>query len=96
MMLVDEDAKDRDDRLGRAELEFTREMLHKGFELENKEVKVKKRRGSVLPYVLTYAAGILPGQRVRKHTRVIISAKVVGKTSSVDNVRVYTLGPGAY
>ncbi|THH11170.1 hypothetical protein EW145_g837 [Phellinidium pouzarii] len=96
LSVIDEDVKDRDDRLGKAEARFTRDMMHEGFEVREKEFKIQKRRGSVLPYIMTYLAPILPGQHLRKHPRIIISAKVVGKTKTLDDSRVYTIGPNAY
>lgn len=93
LSVVDEDTKDRDDRLGRAEVAFTRDMMREGYEFSEREFKAKKRRGSVLPYFLTYAEGILPQHEVRKHNRVIVSAKVLGKTDDRNNFRFHTIGP---
>ncbi|KAI5122779.1 hypothetical protein M0805_000123 [Coniferiporia weirii] len=95
LSVIDDDVKDRDDRLGKAEARFTEGMMYDGFKIKEKEFKIQKRRGSIAPYVMTYLAPILPGQRLRKHPRLIISATVIGKNNSSDN-RVYTIGPNAY
>ena len=97
LRLTDEDNKDRDDRLGRAEVCFTPEMMYKGFEIKEQEFKVKKRRGSFVPYVMTYLAALLPGECLRKHSRIIISAKVLDRTENqFDIVRAYTIGPSRF
>ena len=71
--------------------------MHEGFEFREKEFKVKKRRGSVVPYILTYLEGTIPGHHVRKHNRVVLSAKVVGKTKVKENdFRVHTVGPSKH
>ncbi|KAH8114510.1 hypothetical protein DFH11DRAFT_1508846 [Phellopilus nigrolimitatus] len=96
MKIVDEDTNDRDDRLGKAEASFSREMMHEGFEVKERAFKVQKRRGSIIPYIMTYAASILPGQSLRKHNRIVISAKVLEKATHPNDRRVYTVGPNAY
>ncbi|OCB89891.1 hypothetical protein A7U60_g2920 [Sanghuangporus baumii] len=96
LSVVDEDTKDRDDRLGGAVMAFTRDMMREGFEIKERELKVQKRQGSIVPYILTYMEGILPGHKVRKHNRIVISAKVIGRTNDQDDFRVHTIGPNTY
>lgn len=96
MAVKDEDANDRDDRLGKAYAEFTDGELRDGFEVQNKEVKVMKRKGSVVPYIQTYVAAILPGQHLRKHNRVILSVRVLGRAENQTDERVFTVGPSKW
>ena len=93
MSVKDEDANDRDDRLGKSYAYFTNGAIHDGFEVRNKEVKIMKRKGSVVPYIQTYVAAVLPGQHLRKHNRVAISVKVLGRAENQIDDRPFTVGP---
>lgn len=93
--VIDEDVKDRDDRLGKARVHFTHEMMFVGFDFHERDFKVQKRKGSIAPYVMTYLAPIFPGQKLRKHPRVVVSARIVDKSMAHGDYRVYTVGPSA-
>ena len=95
MRLLDEDRK-RDDRLGLAEVHFDGGMMHEGFVVENSAYKVQKRKGSIQPWAQTYAAALFPGQKLRKHSRVTISARILGKCPNTVGRKPYTIGPSAY
>lgn len=95
LAVIDEDVNDRDDRLGKAQIQFTHEMMFVGFDFQEREFKVQKRKGSIAPYVMTYLAPILPGQKLLKHPRIIVSAKIIEKTQAHGDSRVYTIGPSA-
>jgi len=95
MRVRDEDQK-KDDRLGMAVVLFDSGMMHEGFEVKEKAYKVKKRRGSFRPWLQTYLAAAFPGQKLEKHNRVVISARVVAKSTNEKGRKPYTIGPNAY
>lgn len=94
MRVRDEDQK-RDDRLGKAVVQFDGSMMHEGFEVKEQAYKVKKRRGSFRPWLQTYLAAAFPGQKLQKHNRVVISARIVAKSTDEVGRKPYTIGPSA-
>ncbi|TDL22168.1 hypothetical protein BD410DRAFT_770703 [Rickenella mellea] len=92
--VMDEDRSDRDDRLGKAYAHFA--PLGAGFHEEEKAYKIQKRKGSFRPWIQTYLVAILPGQKVRKHNRVVVSVRVLGKAKDQNVKRIYTVGPSAF
>lgn len=86
-----------DDRLGRGLLLVPGpgEKLEEGWELGEKEYKIEKRKGGIQSHLSTYIAGLISTCDVDHHTRVWVSARVLGKSKiSKDNPnRIYTLGP---
>jgi hypothetical protein len=93
MRIMDEDVRDRDDRLGKAYLNINQEQMYDGFELVHEKVRVLKRKGSIVPYITTYVTAILPGQHLILHPQVEISLRVIAmrRVCSID--RAYTIGP---
>jgi len=96
MKLKDEDARDRDDRLGKAYLDLTRDQMRDGFELVHHKAVVMKRKGSVVPYIATYLTAMLPGQHLVLHPRIELSVKVVAMEGDPPLDRPYTIGPNKY
>ncbi|KAF8323714.1 hypothetical protein DL93DRAFT_2069671 [Clavulina sp. PMI_390] len=88
--LRDEDPSDHDDRLG--SLTIREENIHEGLFRDHVEYDVKKRRGSVRAYFLTYLASAV-SKNISVHARFYMSIKVIGKTPNQDDRRVYTVGP---
>lgn len=93
MKLVDEDPGDRDDRMGKADARFEAGVLREGYEVREHAYKIEKRRGSFRPWIQTYLVAVLPGQKLIKHNRVVVSVKVIGKAADQNDRRVYTVGP---
>ncbi|KAJ7623613.1 hypothetical protein FB45DRAFT_926241 [Roridomyces roridus] len=99
MTLYDEDpnAKLSVDRQGKALAHFGPEEMKEGYESIEKEYQLQKRRGDLHPYVLTYLSALLPGQKLRKHNRVIASVRVIRKDrGSAEGRGLFTLGPNNY
>ncbi|KAF7357046.1 C2 domain-containing protein [Mycena venus] len=95
MVLYDEDPgpKLSPDRLGKAVARFGAEEMKEGFESLETEYVLQKRKGDLHPYILTYLAALLPGQKLVKHNRVIASVRVLKKDEDQNETRLYTLGP---
>jgi Ca2+-dependent lipid-binding protein len=94
---VDEDCGGRDDRLGKAYLQLSSEHVKEGYELKQKNLRISKRKGSVVPYIMTYVVGVLPGQRIVLHPEVIVSVKVLHKDKKkLEYMKAYTIGPSMY
>lgn len=88
--LRDEDPGDHDDRLGTV---LVREnCLHENLFRDHQEYNVKKTRGSVRSYILTYVASAV-SKHISVHARLYLSIKVIGKTLNQADRRVYTVGP---
>jgi hypothetical protein len=87
----------RDDRLGKGLLFVPgpRGKLEEGWELGEKECKVEKREGGVRSHISTYIAELISTGDVGHHTRVWVSARVLGKSRILEDGpnRIYTLGP---
>ncbi|KAJ7132334.1 hypothetical protein C8R44DRAFT_611969 [Mycena epipterygia] len=99
MILYDEDpgAKLSPDRLGKAVARFGPEQMKEGFESIEAEYTLQKRKGDLHPYILTYLTALLPGEKLMKHNRVIVSMRVLRKDADQkDGRRLYTLGPNRY
>ncbi|KAJ7708835.1 hypothetical protein B0H17DRAFT_916441 [Mycena rosella] len=98
MILYDEDpGEPSDDRLGKALARFGPEQMKEGFESMETEYTLQKRRGDLHPYILTYLTALLPGEKLKKHNRVIASVRVLRKDADQkDDLRMYTLGPNRY
>ncbi|KAJ7173718.1 hypothetical protein C8R46DRAFT_120714 [Mycena filopes] len=99
MILYDEDpgVKLSNDRLGKAVARFGSEQMKEGFESIETEYVLKKRKGDLHPYVLTYLAALLPGEKLAKHNRVVVSMRVLRKDAEQkDACRMYTLGPNKF
>ncbi|KAJ7493224.1 hypothetical protein B0H11DRAFT_2228008 [Mycena galericulata] len=98
MILYDEDpgAKISSDRLGKAVARFGPEQMKEGFESLETEYTLQKRKGDLHPYILTYLTALLPGEKLRKHNRVIASVRVLRKDEDKGDHRMYTLGPNTY
>ncbi|KAJ7035580.1 hypothetical protein C8F04DRAFT_511923 [Mycena alexandri] len=99
MILYDEDpgVKLSNDRLGKAVAEFGPEEMKEGFTRLETEYVLQKRKGDLHPYILTYLTALLPGEKLVKHNRVIVSVRVLRKDpEQTDDSRMYTLGPNKY
>jgi hypothetical protein len=55
---------------------------------------IKKSRGSVRAYVLTYAASAF-SRNITTHPKIFVSIKVIGRSPDQGDSRVYTVGPRA-
>ncbi|KAJ6607015.1 hypothetical protein B0H10DRAFT_1819115, partial [Mycena sp. CBHHK59/15] len=95
MVLYDEDpgAKLSSDRLGKAVARFGPDQMAEGFESREQEYVLQKRKGDLHPYILTYLTALLPGEKLVKHNRVIVSVRVLRRDEQTDDLRMYTLGP---
>jgi len=86
-----------DDRLGKGVLLVPSpgEKLGEGWELGETECKIEKRKGAFSSHVSTYIAGLISRGGVGHHTRVWVSARILGKSKVLgdDPNRIYTLGP---
>ncbi|KAJ6485689.1 hypothetical protein C8R45DRAFT_903395 [Mycena sanguinolenta] len=98
MILYDEDPgpKISPDRLGKAVARFASEQMKPGFESLETEYVLQKRKGDLHPYILTYLTALLPGEKLLKHNRVVVSVRVLRKDEDQDEHRLYTLGPNRY
>ncbi|KAJ6477485.1 hypothetical protein DFH09DRAFT_1056521 [Mycena vulgaris] len=98
MILYDEDPGEfKDDRLGKAVARLGPEQMNEGFESLETEYTLQKRKGDLHPYILTYLTACLPGEKLKKHNRVVASLRVLRKDSDQkDDQRMYTLGPNHY
>nr|GAT53497.1 predicted protein [Mycena chlorophos] len=99
MVLYDEDpgAKISPDRLGKATARFGAEQIKEGWELVEHEYVLQKRKGDLHPYLLTYFVALLPGEKLLKHNRVVVSVRVLAKDGEMsEDSRIYTLGPNRY
>lgn len=89
-----------DDRLGKGVLLIPTpgEKLEEGWELRENECKIEKRKGAIRTYISTYVARLVPGGGVGHHTKVWVSARVVGKSKILedDPDKIYTIGPREY
>ncbi|KAF7345352.1 C2 domain-containing protein [Mycena venus] len=81
------------DRLGKAVARFGAEEMKEGFESLETEYVLQKRKGDLHPYILTYLAALLPGQKLVKHNRVIASVRVLKKDEDQNETRLYTPWP---
>lgn len=93
MKIKDEDARDRDDRLGKAYLTLAQEQMQNGYLLEHEKLKVLKRKGSIVPYIATYLTAALPGQHLVIHPYVELSVRVSEMQEDCPLDRAYTTGP---
>ncbi|KAJ7825387.1 hypothetical protein B0H14DRAFT_3468575 [Mycena olivaceomarginata] len=84
------------DRLGKAVARFGPEEMREGFESRETEYVLQKRKGDLHPYILTYLAALIPGEKLRKHNRVVVSVRVLRKDADQSEGRMYTLGPNRY
>ncbi|KAJ7780249.1 hypothetical protein DFH07DRAFT_765537 [Mycena maculata] len=99
MILYDEDpgAILSADRLGKAVAQLSPEQMKEGFESIETEYVLQKRKGDLHPYILTYLTALLPGEKLRKHNRVVVSIRVLCKDADKQgDRRMYTLGPNRY
>ncbi|KAF8166620.1 hypothetical protein K438DRAFT_1857047 [Mycena galopus ATCC 62051] len=98
MILYDEDPgpKISPDRLGKAVARFEADQMKEGFESLETEYVLQKRKGDLHPYILTYLTALLPGQKLMKHNRVVVSVRVLRKDEDQNENRLYTLGPNRY
>ncbi|KAJ7089855.1 hypothetical protein B0H15DRAFT_274648 [Mycena belliarum] len=100
MILYDEDPGElHDDRLGKAVARLGPDQMKEGFENLNTEYTLLKRKGDFHPYILTYLAALVPGQKLRRHNRVVASFRVLRKDADADQKDapgMYTLGPNHY
>ncbi|KAJ7113672.1 hypothetical protein C8R43DRAFT_1039663 [Mycena crocata] len=99
MILYDEDPgpKLSNDRLGKAVARFGSEQMKEGFESIETEYRLQKRKGDLHPYILTYLTALFPGEKLRKHNRVVASVRVLRKDpDDKDDCRMYTFGPNRY
>ncbi|KAK7031582.1 C2 domain-containing protein [Favolaschia claudopus] len=100
MVVYDEDAGSKPklspDRLGKAVARFGPEQMKEGFESLETEYVMKKRKGDLHPYILTYLSALRPGQKLVRHNRVVVSMRVLRKDEDVQELRLYTLGPNRY
>jgi hypothetical protein len=87
----------RDDRLGKGVLLVPSpgDKLVEGWKLSENECKIEKRKGAIGSHVSTYIARIISRGSIGHHTRVWVSARVLGKSKVLedDPNRIYTLGP---
>lgn len=88
--LRDEDPGDHDDRLG--SLTIRESEINESLERNEQEYEIKKSRGSIQAYVLTYI-GSAVSKKITTHPRLIASIKVIGRTPDQKDRRVYTVGP---
>ncbi|CAK5273835.1 unnamed protein product [Mycena citricolor] len=97
MLLYDEDpgAKFSSDRLGKAVARFGGSQMHQGFESLDQDYTLQKRKGDLHPYILTYLTALLPGEKLLKHNRVVVSVRIVREHEPGEQ-RLYTLGPNHY
>ncbi|KAJ7614684.1 hypothetical protein DFH06DRAFT_1108470 [Mycena polygramma] len=95
MTLYDEDPgpKLSNDRLGKAVARFGAGEMKEEWESVETEYVLQKRKGDLHPYILTYLTALLPGEKLRKHNRVVASVRVLRKD---DAPHLYTLGPNRY
>lgn len=97
MRVRDEDVRNKDDRLGKAVADFSRSgLIREGFKMSEEQFKIMKRKGSFRPWIQTYLAALIPGQKLRKHNRVTISVEVLSKCPDQNDRRIYTIGPSGY
>ncbi|KAJ6580991.1 hypothetical protein B0H19DRAFT_1113190 [Mycena capillaripes] len=98
MIIYDEDPgpKLSPDRLGKAVALFGPDQMKEGFESLEQEYKLQKRKGDLHPYILTYLAALLPGEKLLKHNRVFVTVRVLRKDEEQKDARLYTLGPNRY
>lgn len=86
-----------DDRLGKGVLLVPNpgEKLGEGWELVEKECKIKKRKGATGSHVSTYVARIISRGSIGHHTKVWVSVRALGKSKVLedDPNRIYTSGP---
>ena len=93
MRLKDEDETGRDDRLGKAYLHVTTDMMKVGAQLKDHECKIWKRKGNFRPWIQTYITSVIPGQHLRKHGRVFVTVRVLDKDKKCGYLRMHTVGP---
>jgi hypothetical protein len=97
--LLDEDPGDKDDRLGRAEIDYTGKELYEGYEIKEQQYPVKKRgtglRGSRV-IVQTYIAAMLPSVKLNHHAHLVMSMKVLHRTDEDMKGKVFTIGPSTF
>jgi hypothetical protein len=94
--LLDEDPGDKDDRLGRVEIDFTDTPLYEGYEIKEREYPVKRRGSSIAGtrvLVQTYLASILPSVKLNHHTHLVVSMKVKDRIEEDMKGKVFTIGP---
>jgi hypothetical protein len=98
MVLYDEDPgpKISPDRLGKAVARFGPDQMKEGFESLEQEYVLQKRKGDLHPYILTYLAALLPGEKLVKHNRIIATVRVLQKDAQTDDRRMYTRGPSEF
>ncbi|KAJ6576519.1 hypothetical protein DFH09DRAFT_1451863 [Mycena vulgaris] len=98
MILYDEDpgAKLSPDRLGKAVARFgpNSDSTKEGSERFEAEYTLQKRKGVLHPYILTYLTALLPGEKLRKHSRVFASVRVLRKDADQKDDRRLARGYG--
>lgn len=88
--LRDEDPGDHDDRLGSLTIRETN--VNERLDKNEQVYEIKKRRGSIQAYVLTYIGSVV-SKNISTDPHLVVSIKVVGKTPNQKDRRVYTVGP---
>jgi hypothetical protein len=96
--LLDEDG-DKDDQIGRVEIDYTETPLHEGYEVKEREYPVKKRGSTIAGtrvIVKTYLASLLPTVKLNRHPHLIVSMKVKDRVEQDMKGKVFTIGPSAF
>lgn len=91
--LRDEDPGNHDDRLGTVVVREN--LVHETLFRDHQEYNVKKTRGSIRSYILTYIASAV-SKHISIHARLYLSIKVIGRTINQADRRVCTVGPRKY
>ncbi|KAH8675583.1 c2 domain-containing protein [Xylariales sp. PMI_506] len=92
--LYDEDWPDHDDRLGNVSL-YIGQLSENWEGFTNQQFSVKKRVGSKRAYLLKAATSLL--SKDSSMTPILyLSATMVGKSNSLPNGQLYTVGPTSY
>jgi hypothetical protein len=86
-----------DDKLGTAILNIPGNgtQLTEGWVSPEREYKVEKRKGDVTNHITTWFAELVMRGKFRRHTRVSVSARVIGKPRErkEEHQKIYTVGP---
>lgn len=89
-----------DDKLGTAVLRIPQRgaKLEEGWESEEKEYKIEKRKGDMGNHLATYVAAVLSRGKVGHQSRIWVSVRVLGSPQKRgdEHQKIYTLGPRTY
>ncbi|GJE92851.1 C2 domain-containing protein [Phanerochaete sordida] len=97
--LRDEDPGNYDDDLGKSVLHMPNPdegALAEGWKSGDREYKVQKRKGAIMPRLFTCTANVVTGGNIGHRVRLWVRCEVMGKAENQKDKRMYTVGPRKY